>query len=160
MNKVLDRRAGRITLGIVSADGQDLVAGLVDGDNVRQLDACRLAVHAHVLEAVEVQLNMHLEQSADIVCVRRTRGALQLVDLLLDLVALLVGATGQLYVAVEPRNLELANLVVGHLQNMRDPRCADQVSCRVRNHDVLRRDKLGHRPLLGGVKVDLLEGRA
>ena len=84
---------------------------------------------------------------------------MDLVHLLTDLIFVLIPAGGQLNVAVEPRNLELAHVVVGHLQDVRDPRAAEQVGGGVWHDHILSRDKLSHRPLLVVVEVKLLERR-
>ena len=125
MYKILYSFPRRVILQIVAADRQNLVAGFVDRHDVGQLDAGGLAVDAHVLEPVEIQLDVHLQDDAHLVAVRGTRNPLYLVHLLADLIFFLVTARGQLNVAVEPRNLELADIVVGHLQHVRNPRAAD-----------------------------------
>ena len=149
----------RIVLQIVAADGQNLVAGLVNRHNVGQFDPGRFAVGAHVLEPVEVQFDMHFQDDTHVVAVRGARDTLDLVHLLTDLIFVLIPTRCQVNVAVEPRNLELAHVVVGHLQDVRDPRCTEQVRCRVWHDHILGRDELSHRPLLVVVEVELLERR-
>ena len=67
--KILYSLPRRVVLQVVAADSQNLVAGLVNRHDVGQLDAGWLAVSAHVLEPVEVQLDMHLQDDAHIVAV-------------------------------------------------------------------------------------------
>jgi len=75
-----------VFLHIVAADREDLIAALIDRHDVRKLDARGLPVFAHVLEPIEIELDMHLQDDPRVVAVRGPRDALDLVHLFTDLI--------------------------------------------------------------------------
>ena len=59
VRKVGHRPAKAVALTVVPADCKHRAAVFVDGHDIRQLDAARFAVRAHVLETLKVQLDMN-----------------------------------------------------------------------------------------------------
>ena len=135
----------------VTADGEDNLRGLVDGNDV---GTCYTFLVRERLRQVDV--HVHLEDSAPRVVLISLRVASELVVLLLDVSEVFLGC-GQLDVAVEPNDLQLPDLIVGLLHHMREPRADTQVRRAVRDHEVLSGHKDGDGNLVDGVVVCLLE---
>ena len=112
----------------ITADGEDSLRGLVDGDDVGP------GKPVLILEGLrQVDVHVHLEQHAARVVFESLGVASQLVVLFLDVGQVFLGC-GQLDVAVEPDDLQLTDLVVGLLHHMREPRADPQVRRAIRDH--------------------------
>ena len=142
----------------VPQNGQDLPRALVERHNIGKLDACGLPVRGHILKALDVEVNVHLQKSVRLIEVG-LRCALQIVNLFADdVVGFVCGA--EFDVPIEPSNLHLADVIFVHPKHVRDTGRRVQVGGGVRDNEVLGRDKLGYGPLQGHVPVDFLEARA
>ncbi len=139
----------------VPADRKHLTRALINRHDVRQLDPSRAAVRTFVLEALEVEVHMHLKQRVGVVR-ERLRRTLDFVHLLANFIDLKV-LLNQVNVAVDPRNLHLANGVEIHPKHMRGARCRLKVRGGVRHNQILRGDEHRYRLLPRGVEIDLLE---
>ena len=82
LHEEVDLGFARVSLDVVAPDRQNLLALLVNRDNVRQLEARRLTVFAHILKAGYVEDGVRLEDNVIAVFLIRRLHAFDLVNLL------------------------------------------------------------------------------
>ena len=154
MNEVLTFCMCLIIWLPVTTNGQHVAGPFLNSHDVRQGDACLVTVLILVLVSLEVKVHVHLKQLKAVV--RGGAEAHLLGNLLLNLVERVLRCA-QVNVAVEPRHLQLAQLVLGLAHHVGNPWSRLQVTRAVWHYDVFSRDKVRHLTVHAGVEVHLLE---
>ena len=157
VNEVLAFEVQLVIFTPIASNGQYIVGPLDDCNYVRQRDAGRLAVVVQVFKALEVQVNVALQQDVAVV-VQITEAGLFVLGLLN--VGLLSCGVAQLDVTVKARLLELDDVVFGLAHDVCQAVASVHVRGAVRQENVFCGHKHRHLTPQIGVVVHLLERRA
>ena len=154
MYEVLTLGLELVVLQPVAAYGQHLHRAFFNRHYIRQCNTRRLVVLVLVLIPFQIKVNVHLKQLIPVV---HCGGQASLfVFLLLNLVHRTHGVA-KVDVAVEARNLELSQLILGLTHAVGNPLCIFKVLRAVGHDDVLGRDEHRRLAVKAGVKVDFLK---
>ena len=157
VNEVLPLEVQFIIFTPIASNGQYIVGPFDECYYVRQRDACGLAIVVQVFKALEVQVNVALQQDVAVV-VQITEAGLFVLGLLN--VGLLACGVAQLDVTVKARLLELDDVVLGLAHDVCQAVASVHVCGAIRQDDVLCGHKHRHLTPQIGVVVHLLERRA
>jgi hypothetical protein len=151
LHEVLALHAQRVVLFPVAPDGQDVVRTALDGHHVRQGHAVFVLVPGHL--PVDVDLK-------DLIPVVLREGEPLVLGLLLLDVGVEAHRFAQVDVAVEPRDLQALEVVLGLAHDVRHALSGVHVGRAVGNDQVFRRHVGRVGQLRGGVRIYLLERSA